>query len=296
MKCKIVIMENFYQFSALIAAITFSSAGILIKKINIKNFFSIPFYEGLFSITLMFIFILLLTNWSDSIGTNSRDTIFYFILAAILSSTGTMVYIFSLSKTSIGVVLTICAAFNVLTASTYDYIINSISFDTLFFIGSILILSSIFILNIKSFTGKNEINLYGVFGAMFTGIFWGSAVFLNDRAISDSNIYTASITRSATGIIVMLSASIILRKKIDFSNDIKRYKLFLLTALFLFLSNIIWYLSLDNTTGSLTTIFGSSAPIFGIILGYIFLREKIGKIELLSIIIAFSGIAVMISS
>ena len=199
-------------------------------------------------------------------------------------------------KTSIGVVLTICAAFNVLTASTYDYIINSISFDTLFFIGSILILSSIFILNIKSFTGKNEINLYGVFGAMFTGIFWGSAVFLNDRAISDSNIYTASITRSATGIIVMLSASIILRKKIDFSNDIKRYKLFLLTALFLFLSNIIWYLSLDNTTGSLTTIFGSSAPIFGIILGYIFLREKIGKIELLSIIIAFSGIAVMISS
>ena len=54
-------MENFYQFGALISAITFSGAGIFIKKINTRNFFSIPFYEGLFSIMIMLIIIMIKT-------------------------------------------------------------------------------------------------------------------------------------------------------------------------------------------------------------------------------------------
>ena len=144
-------MENFYQFGALISAITFSGAGIFIKKINTRNFFSIPFYEGLFSIMIMLIIISLLYNWQDTLSGNSSSIIINFILAATLSSTGTMIYIFSLSKTSIGIALTVCAAVNVLTASSYDYLVNSISFDILFFIGASLIIISIFILNFCSF-------------------------------------------------------------------------------------------------------------------------------------------------
>ena len=288
-------MENFYQFGALISAITFSGAGIFIKKINTRNFFSIPFYEGLFSIMIMLLIISLLYNWQDTLSGNSSSIIINFILAATLSSTGTMIYIFSLSKTSIGIALTVCAAVNVLTASSYDYLVNSISFDILFFIGASLIIISIFILNIKSFFSKSKINLLGVFGAILTGILWGSAVFFNDKALFESNIFTASIIRSLTAMIVMFTASIVINKKINIIDDFKIYKLFLVTVILLFLSNIIWFVSLEYTTGSLTTIFGSSAPIFGIILGYIFLKEKIGKIELLSIIVALCGIAVMIS-
>ena len=288
-------MENFYQFGALISAITFSGAGIFIKKINTRNFFSIPFYEGLFSIMIMLIIISLLYNWQDTLSGNSSSIIINFILAATLSSTGTMIYIFSLSKTSIGIALTVCAAVNVLTASSYDYLVNSISFDILFFIGASLIIFSIFILNIKSFFSKSKINILGVFGAILTGFLWGSAVFFNDKALFESNIFTASIIRSLTAMIVMFTASIVINKKINIIDDFKIYKLFLVTVILLFLSNIIWFVSLEYTTGSLTTIFGSSAPIFGIILGYIFLKEKIGKIELLSIIVALCGIAVMIS-
>ncbi|MBC63810.1 MAG: hypothetical protein CL746_05785 [Chloroflexi bacterium] len=288
-------MENFYQFGALVSAITFSGAGIFIKKINTRNFFSIPFYEGLFSVLVMLGIIILLNNWQDTIFANSSSIVINFIIAATLSSTGTMIYIFSLSRTSIGIALTVCAAFNVLTASTYDYIINSISFDVLFFIGAALILISIFILNIKSFFSKNKINLTGVFGAILTGFFWGSAVFFNDKALIESNIFTASVIRSLTAMVVMFTASIFFSKKINFAKDIKIFKLFLVTVILLFLSNIVWFVSLEYTTGSLTTIFGSSAPIFGIILGYIFLKEKIGKIELLSLVVALSGIAIMIS-
>ena len=124
-------MENFYQFGALVSAITFSGAGIFIKKINTRNFFSIPFYEGLFSVLVMLGIIILFNNWQDVMSANSSSIVINFIIAATLSSTGTMIYIFSLSKTSIGIALTVCAAFNVLTASTYDYIINSVSFDVL---------------------------------------------------------------------------------------------------------------------------------------------------------------------
>jgi len=288
-------MENFYQFGALISAITFSGAGIFIKKINTRNFFSIPFYEGLFSIMIMLIIISLLYNWQDTLSGNSSSIIINFIIAATLSSTGTMIYIFSLSKTSIGIALTVCAAVNVLTASSYDYLVNSISFDSLFIIGACLIIFSIFILNIRSFFSKSKINILGVFGAILTGFLWGSAVFFNDKALIESNIFTASIIRSLTAMVVMFTTSIIISKKINIIDDFKLYKLFLITVILLFLSNIIWFVSLEYTTGSLTTIFGSSAPIFGIILGYIFLKEKIGKIELLSIIVALCGIAVMIS-
>tara|TARA_B100000401_G_C52729886_1_gene682970 strand:- start:173 stop:1042 length:870 start_codon:yes stop_codon:yes gene_type:complete len=288
-------MENFYQFGALISAITFSSAGIFIKKINTRNFFSIPFYEGLFSIIIILIIIGLLNNWQEILSDNSSFIIINFIIAASLSSTGTMIYIFSLSKTSIGIALTVCAAVNVLTASSYDYVINSISFDIFFFFGASLIIISIFILNIKSFLIKSKINSLGVFGAILTGFLWGSAVFFNDKALIESNIFTASIIRSLTAMVVMFTTSIIISKKINIIDDFKLYKLFLITVILLFLSNIIWFVSLEYTTGSLTTIFGSSAPIFGIILGYIFLNEKIGKVELLSIIVAICGIAVMIS-
>ena len=277
------------------SAITFSGAGIFIKKINTRNFFSIPFYEGLFSIMIMLIIISLLYNWQDTLSGNSSSIIINFIIAATLSSTGTMIYIFSLSKTSIGIALTVCAAVNVLTASSYDYLVNSISFDSLFIIGACLIIFSIFILNIRSFFSKSKINILGVFGAILTGFLWGSAVFFNDKALIESNIFTASIVRSLTAMIVMFTASIVINKKINIIDDFKIYKLFLVTVILLFLSNIIWFVSLEYTTGSLTTIFGSSAPIFGIILGYIFLKEKIGKIELLSIIVALCGIAVMIS-
>tara|TARA_Y100000817_G_scaffold25997_1_gene18472 strand:+ start:170 stop:1039 length:870 start_codon:yes stop_codon:yes gene_type:complete len=288
-------MENFYQFGALISAITFSSAGIFIKKINTRNFFSIPFYESLFSIIIILIIIGLLNNWQEILSDNSSFIIINFIIAASLSSTGTMIYIFSLSKTSIGIALTVCAAVNVLTASSYDYVINSISFDIFFFFGASLIIISIFILNIKSFLIKSKINSLGVFGAILTGFLWGSAVFFNDKALIESNIFTASIIRSLTAMVVMFTTSIIISKKINIIDDFKLYKLFLITVILLFLSNIIWFVSLEYTTGSLTTIFGSSAPIFGIILGYIFLNEKIGKVELLSIIVAICGIAVMIS-
>ena len=288
-------MENFYQFGALISAITFSSAGIFIKKIYTRNFFSIPFYEGLFSIIIILIIIGLLNNWQEILSDNSSFIIINFIIAASLSSTGTMIYIFSLSKTSIGIALNVCAAVNVLTASSYDYVINSISFDIFFFFGASLIIISIFILNIKSFLIKSKINSLGVFGAILTGFLWGSAVFFNDKALIESNIFTASIIRSLTAMVVMFTTSIIISKKINIIDDFKLYKLFLITVILLFLSNIIWFVSLEYTTGSLTTIFGSSAPIFGIILGYIFLNEKIGKVELLSIIVAICGIAVMIS-
>ena len=117
----------------------------------------------------------------------------------------------------------------------------------------------------------------------------------NDKALLESNIFTASVIRSLTAMVVMFTASIFFSKKINFAKDIKIFKLFLVTVILLFSSNIIWFVSLDYTTGSITTILGSSAPIFGIILGYIFLKEKIGKIELLSLVVALSGIAIMIS-
>ena len=61
-------------------------------------------------------------------------------------------------------------------------------------------------------------------------------------------------------------------------------------------SSLLWFLSLNTISGSLTSIFGNTAPVFAIIVGFFFLNEKIDKFEILGIFFAFLGIATIVIS
>ena len=60
------------------------------------------------------------------------------------------------------------------------------------------------------------------------------------------------------------------------------------------LSSLIWLTSLNVTTGSLTSIFGNTAPVFAIIIGAVFLKEKIYRSQILGIFLAFIGVLMVI--
>ena len=286
-------MEYFFQFGALISAMTWAISGSILKTIKLNKIFSFPFFESVVSLVIIGALILIFRDWNLILNEN-LNTIKFFLIGSVVSCIGSVFYIVSIQRTSIGIVFTICASSNVLMTLILDYIFNSVRHSNMVLIGCLLILSSILIINIKNFKSK-ELNLIiGIFGGVMAGSLWGFAVYFNDKALIEGSVLSGSLIRAVVGISTLFLASLIFSQKIEFiNNSIHQSKIIIAGALITF-SSLIWFVSLENTSGSLTAMFGSTAPIFAIILGYFFLKERLLRNELVGIGLAFIGIVIII--
>ena len=275
-------MESFFQFGALLSAMTWALSGSILKTIKLNKIFSFPFFESIVSLVIIGALILILRDWNSILNEN-LDTIKLFLIASVVSCIGSVFYIVSIQRTSISIVFTICASSNVLMTLILDYIFNSVRHSNMVLIGCLLILSSILIINIKNFKSK-ELNLIiGIFGGVMAGSLWGFAVYFNDKALIEGSVLSGSLIRAVVGISTLFLASLIFSQKIEFiNNSIHQSKIIIAGALITF-SSLIWFVSLENTSGSLTAMFGSTAPIFAIILGYLFLKERLFRNEVIGI-------------
>ena len=286
-------MEFLFQFAALFSAITWASSGAILKTIKFNKYFSFPFFEACISFLMMIIVILIWGEW-DAIINENFDSYLFFSIAAFISCIGTVSYVIGIQKTSIGVVFTIASSSNVLVALLFDVILNSVRHSNLVLLGAFLVLSGILLMNIKSFTSHEKQRIIGVLGGIVAGSMWGIAVFFNDRALIEGSVLNGTLIRAIISIITLSLASYIFRQKIErIIEKIQFIKIFSAGSL-ITLSSLFWFISLDYTSGSRTAIFGSTSPIFAIIFGYFFLKEKIYKLEYLSITLALIGIVIII--
>ena len=286
-------MEFLFQFAALFSAITWASSGAILKTIKFNKYFSFPFFEACISFLIMIIVILIWGEW-DAIINENFDSYLFFSIAAFISCIGTVSYVIGIQKTSIGVVFTIASSSNVLVALLFDVILNSLRHSNLVLLGAFLVLSGILLMNIKSFTSHEKQRVIGVLGGIVAGSMWGIAVFFNDRALIEGSVINGTLIRAIISIITLSLASYIFRQKIErIIEKIQFIKIFSAGSL-ITLSSLFWFISLDYTSGSITAIFGSTSPIFAIIFGYFFLKEKIYKLEYLSITLALIGIVIII--
>ena len=150
-------MESFFQFGALLSAMTWALSGSILKTIKLNKIFSFPFFESIVSLVIIGALILILRDWNSILNEN-LDTIKLFLIASVVSCIGSVFYIVSIQRTPISIVFTICASSNVLMALILDYIFNSVRHPNMVLFGCLLILSSILIINIKNFKSK-ELNL-----------------------------------------------------------------------------------------------------------------------------------------
>ena len=286
-------MEFLFQFAALFSAITWASSGAILKTIKFNKYFSFPFFEACISFLMMIIVILIWGEW-DAIINENFDSYLFFSIAAFISCIGTVSYVIGIQKTSIGVVFTIASSSNVLVALLFDVILNSVRHSNLVLLGAFLVLSGILLMNIKSFTSHEKQRIIGVLGGIVAGSMWGIAVFFNDRALIEGSVFNGTLIRAIISIITLSLASYIFRQKIErIIEKIQFIKIFSAGSL-ITLSSLFWFISLDYTSGSITAIFGSTSPIFAIIFGYFFLKEKIYKLEYLSITLVLIGIVIII--
>ena len=287
-------MEYFFQFGALISAMTWAISGSILKTIKLNKIFSFPFFESVVSLVIIGALILIFRDWNLILNEN-LNTIKFFLIGSVVSCIGSVFYIVSIQRTPISIVFTICASSNVLMALILDYIFNSVRHPNMVLFGCLLILSSILIINIKNFKSK-ELNLMiGIFGGVMAGSLWGFAVYFNDKALIEGSVLSGSLMRAIVGVTTLFLASIIYKsQKIEFvNNTIHQSKIIIAGALITF-SSLIWFVSLSNTSGSLTAMLGSTAPIWAIILGYLFLKERLLRNELIGIGLAFIGIVIII--
>ena len=242
---------------------------------------------------MMIIVILIWGEW-DAIINENFDSYLFFSIAAFISCIGTVSYVIGIQKTSIGVVFTIASSSNVLVALLFDVILNSVRHSNLVLLGAFLVLSGILLMNIKSFTSNEIQRIIGVLGGIVAGSMWGIAVFFNDSDLIEGSVLNGTLIRAIISIITLSLASYIFRQKIErIIEKIQFIKIFSAGSL-ITLSSLFWFISLDYTSGSITAIFGSTSPIFAIIFGYFFLKEKIYKLEYLSITLALIGIVIII--
>tara|TARA_B100000579_G_scaffold191732_1_gene156662 strand:- start:3733 stop:4605 length:873 start_codon:yes stop_codon:yes gene_type:complete len=288
-------MESFFQFAALISAFTWTTSGVILKKINFNRYFSFPFYEALISLSIMVIIITFIQEWSAIFNEKPLDLVM-FSIAALLSCIGTVFYVISLKNNPMGVTFTLCAVSTILMSLTLDFTINNVNYSIAVFIGALIVLISIFIINFQSFREFENKSLLGILGGVFAGSLWGIAVFFNDKALIESSILTGAIVRAVISVIALGILSEIMRQRLETTSNIKEVSKVLIAGSLITFSSLLWFLSLNTITGSLTTIFGNTAPVFAILLGFFFLNEKIHKSEILGIFLAFIGIVIIIIS
>ena len=286
-------MESYFQFVALLSALTWASSGAILKTLKLNRMFSFPFFEACISFLLVSVLIFIIGDVNSIISENF-DSYVFFSIAAFISCIGTVSYVVGIQRTSIGVVFTISSSSNVLTALLLDFLLNSVTHSILVLLGAFLVLSSILLLNIRSFTNREKQRIIGILGGVIAGSMWGIAVYFNDKALIDGSVLNGSIIRAIISIITLSVASVIFKQKIEkIINKFQFTKIFIACSL-ITLSSLFWFLSLDYTSGSLTAMFGSTSPIFAIIFGYFFLKEKMFKLEYLSIFLAILGIIIII--
>ncbi|MAU24297.1 MAG: hypothetical protein CL706_02660 [Chloroflexi bacterium] len=286
-------MESYFQFVALLSALTWASSGAILKTLKLNRMFSFPFFEACISFLLVSVLIFIIGDVNSIISENF-DSYVFFSIAAFISCIGTVSYVIGIQRTSIGVVFTISSSSNVLTALLLDFLLNSVTHSILVLLGAFLVLSSILLLNIRSFTNREKQRIIGILGGVIAGSMWGIAVYFNDKALVEGSVLNGSIIRAIISIITLSVASVIFKQKIEkIINKFQFTKIFIACSL-ITLSSLFWFLSLDYTSGSLTAMFGSTSPIFAIIFGYFFLKEKMFKLEYLSIFLAILGIIIII--
>ena len=100
-------MESFFQFGALLSAMTWALSGSILKTIKLNKIFSFPFFESIVSLVIIGALILILRDWNSILNEN-LDTIKLFLIASVVSCIGSVFYIVSIQRTSISIVFTIC--------------------------------------------------------------------------------------------------------------------------------------------------------------------------------------------
>ena len=129
---------------------------------------------------------------------------------------------------------------------------------------------------------------------LFAGLLWCSGNLILYQVLENTVVLQVTLIRSFSVLTVYLILSIWFKRfRLSFLYEDNNNKFFLLSASFIAtFSMLFWFTSLFFGEASLTVILGSSSPIAAIILGRIFLKEKIVVLSQIGVVLCMVGVVI----
>ena len=293
-------MNSILSILPLFSALSWSASAIVLKKFKIKNLYLFPSIESCISFLALFLVNTYLSRW-DSFFSYDVKTYLILFVGYSFSVLGTFIYIQALKKIEIGIVFTLATTIQVLLISLLDKFVNLYTFSNLFVIGTIIIVIGVIVINlphIKLINSKTKDinNIIGIVASLTCGLCWGTTAFSVDKALNVASILDAATIRTLLTFIYFLPINLSQYKIIKSTTNFYELKFLTLSGLFITVAMLLWTSSLKVNTGSWTTVLASSAPVFALSLGFIFLNEKFKRNEFLGILLCLIGVLSIILS
>ena len=293
-------MNSILSILPLFSALSWSASAIVLKKFKIKNLYLFPSIESCISFLALFLANTYLSRWDIFFSYDVKTYLILFI-GYSFSVLGTFIYLQALKRIEIGIVFTLATSIQVLLISLLDKFVNLYTFSNLFVIGTIIIVIGVIVINlphIKLINSKTKDinNIIGIVASLTCGLCWGTTAFSVDKALNVASILDAATIRTLLTFIYFLPINLSQYKIIKSTTNFYELKFLTLSGLFITVAMLLWTSSLKVNTGSWTTVLASSAPVFALSLGFIFLNEKFKRNEFLGILLCLIGVLSIILS
>jgi len=291
-------IESILSLTGLLSAFWWALSGSILKSSKTKSIILFPLTES--AISLLFIIILIITTTKlEIIFGYSTITYSYLFLGSIFSMTGFLFYILALRKIPLGITFTINTSIVMILTVLLDFFINKTPIETTLITGGIVIICGIIIINsitwnLSSIKSSNSNYLIGLIFSIIAGIFWASGIFVNDRGLIEADILSATTIRCIVPLVIY-GIIVLIKNPFIYSTTNSKDKVFIFSSsICITIAMLFWYLSLKTNTASLTAILTSTSPVFAILFGILFHKERLKINEILGILFCLIGSMIII--
>tara|TARA_Y100000817_G_C16748526_1_gene495879 strand:- start:66 stop:938 length:873 start_codon:yes stop_codon:yes gene_type:complete len=281
---------------ALLSAFLWGNSGVLLKSLHVNKRISFIFLESIISGIVIFILISALNQWKE-FTEFTYITVFFAVLAASINLAGSVFYIYTIKHVKVGMGFVIINSLFPLFS-----IIGSIFFlgDKLslpIYLGAVFILIGISIIAIKrdssfSFLEQGSSMKIAIIFCTLTPLSWAIGALIMDRLLDYHAVLPLVFIRAINTFIICIGLSILI-KKVSFKVQRSEKKL-IFASLLTTGAMLGWFTSLSLSEAALTVILGSSAPIFALFGGWLFLKEKINLAGFAGIVSCLIGVIIVI--
>ena len=283
-------MTEILPFLGLLSAFWWSVSGGILKSIRINTVLIYPFAESVISLFVVVLLSAIGMHWVTFFE-YSLETYLYLFGGSVVTMLGTLCYVAGIRKISLGIFFT--SVVMILTI-LLDQFFNQISLNQNIIVGALFVVVGIIIINglpfVRSSIKSINPNYFaGIVISIFTGVFWSSGIFMNDRGLIESGVLFSTFSRTVVpafllGIILFIKKPIKV-KQITVSDR----KFILAAAVCTTIAMLCWHLSLKSNSASLTVILSSTSPVFAILIGLGFYNEKLKFNQIMGIVFCLIG-------
>ncbi len=301
--------------------------GMVIFKVGVKNIYPLTatYVKGLLAVPILLIIGLIIYTPSSFAQPFLGENLLWLILSAIFIALGDFFSLFSLRKIDVSISQPITTIYPFITISLL--VITGTEISWIIIAGASLIVIGVAIITYFSRTKGNKKNetkessiienteesteaknrksfILGIIFAIIAAVFWGGTIFFTKKLLEGTDIEVIPMMGVRNGIMVVMAllvalfSSLIKNKGIKIPKNIQYKELGILMGggvISWCIGGVSFFTVIGNTwiDTAISTPLSSISPFFVLLLGSIFLKEKIKIPQIIGVAIIVGGSVIL---